>query len=124
MAPVTKQEVQSLIDNSRKQILEKLVTKPEIQAMSEASRDKVMNYARDLLTVYQQNLLRRLEFYHIQSTRRVANLESRMMTLEQELKMMRQALERMAESAPQRVYMPLQNESDKQPYTQYVYKPA
>lgn len=124
MAPVTKQEVQNLIDNSRKQILEKLVTRPEIQAMSEAARDKVMNYARELLTVYQQNLLRRLEFYHIQSTRRVANLESRMMTLEQELKMMRQAMERMAESTPQRVYMPLQNESDKQPYTQYVYKPA
>ena len=124
MAPVTKQEVQNLIDSSRKQILEKLVSKPEVQAMTEAARDKVMSYARDLFTVYQQNLLRRLEFYHIQSTRRVANLESRMLTLEQELKMMRQAMERMAESTPQRVYMPLQSESDKQPYTQYVYKPA
>lgn len=126
MAPVSKQEVQSLIDNARKQIIEKVSTRHDVQCLSEAARDRVMNYTRDLLQIYQQNMLRRLEFYHVQSTRRVATLETRMMTLEQEIKSMRQAMERIADAtaSPQRVYMPLQNESDKQPYTQYVYKPA
>jgi hypothetical protein len=124
MAPVTKQEVQNLVDNARKQITEKVINKQDVQMLSEAARDRVMNYTRDLLQVYQQNMLRRLEFYHIQSTRRIANLESRMMTLEQEIKAMRQAMERIAEAAPQRVYMSLQNDADKQPYTEYVYKPA
>jgi hypothetical protein len=126
MAPVSKQEVQGLLDNTRKQIVEKVATRHDVQTLGEASRDRVMNYTRDLLQVYQQNMLRRLEFYHIQHTRRVATLENRMMSLEQELKAMRQAMERIADSAssPQRIYMPLQNDSDKQPYTQYVYKPT
>lgn len=126
MTPVSKQEVQSLLDNARKQILEKVMNRQDIQGLSEAARDRVMNYTRDLLQIYQQNMLRRLEFYHVQSTRRVAMLETRMMTLEQEIKSMRQAIERIADAtaSPQRVYMPLQNESDKQPYTQYVYKPS
>lgn len=124
MAPVSKQEVQNLIDNARKQIIEKVSTRHDVQCLSEAARDRVMNYTRDLLQIYQQNMLRRLEFYQVQNTRRVSTLETRMMTLEQEIKLMRQAVERLAESAPQRIYMPLQNESDKQPYTQYVYKPA
>lgn len=124
MAPVSKQEVQSLLDSARKQIIEKVATRHDVQMLTEAARDRVMNYTRDLLQIYQQNMLRRLEFYHIQDTRRVATLETRLMTLEQELKSMRVSLERLHETQPQRVYMPLQNEADKQPYTQYVYKPS
>lgn len=124
MAPLTKQEVQNLIDNAKKQIIEKVATKHDVQCMSEAARDRVMNYARDLLQIYQQNLLRRLEFYQVQNTRRIATLETRMTTLEQDVKYIRQAIERLVETAPQKIYMPLQNDADKQPYTEYVYRPA
>ncbi len=123
MGPMTKQEAQGLLDNTKKQIIEKVATRHEIQSLTEASRDRMMNYVRDLLQVYQQNMLRRMEFYHVQSTRRVATMETRMMTMEQELKMMRQLMERMADQSPQRIYMPVQNENDKQPYQQYVYQP-
>jgi hypothetical protein len=122
MAPLSKQDAQSLIDNAKKQIIEKVATRHDVQLLTEAARDKIMNYTRDLLQIYQQNMLRRLEFYQVQNTRRVASLETRMMTLEQEIKSMRQVVER-AENSPQRIYMPVDNEKDKQPYTQYVYKP-
>lgn len=123
MGSVTKQEVQSLLDTTKKQIIEKVATRHDIQSLNEASRDRVMNYVRDLLQIYQQNMLRRMEFYHVQSTRRVAAMENRMMTMEQEIKMMRQLMERIADQGPQRVYLPVQNENDKQPYQQYVYQP-
>lgn len=120
---LTKQEAQTLFETTKKQIIEKVATRHDVQVLSEAARDRVLNYVRDLLQIYQQNLLRRAEFYQIQTTRRIAAMETRMMSMEQEMKAMRQIMERMAEQSPQRVYMPVQ-ESTKQPYTQYVYKPA
>lgn len=116
----SKQEVQTLLDNTKKQIIEKVATRHDVQNLTEASRDRLMNYSRDLLQVYQQNLLRRLEFYQIQTTRRIAGMESRLMSMEQEAKAMRQLMERIADQAPQRIYMPLEDKT-KQPYTQYVY---
>ncbi len=121
---VTKQELQTFLETTKKQIIDKVATKQNVQLLNEADRLKIMNYVRDLIQIYQQNMLRRLEYYQVQNTRRLAGMEARMMSMEQETRAMRQLMERLADAEPQRVYMPLQNDSDKQPYTQYVYKPS
>ena len=120
---ITKQEAQALFETTKKQIIEKVATRHDVQILTEAARDRVLNYVRDLLQIYQQNLLRRAEFYQIQTTRRISAMETRMMSMEQEVKAMRQVMERLADQAPQRIYMPLQPEKG-QAYTKYVYKPA
>lgn len=126
MAPITKQDAQNLIENAKNRILEKVATRQEMQLLTEASRDKVMNYVRDLLQVYQQNMLRRNEYQQSQMLRRMIAMETRMTNLESELKATRQMLGQILEKvsstqvATQRMTLPEQTQQSAG-QGQYVY---
>ena len=123
---LSKQDMQNLLENTKNKIFERVSTRKDMQLLTEAARDRVMNYVHDLMQVHQQNMLRRGDLQNSQLTRRIASMETRMVTLEQELKAIHQLMERLASQPQQQVFMPLQpdTKTDTQPYTQYTYKPV
>lgn len=127
MGPLSKQDAQNLIENAKNRIIEKVSTRQDVQLLSEAARDRIMNYVRDLLQVHQQNMLRRNEYQQSQMQRRMIAMETRMASLEQELKVTRQLLnqilERVSEPNSQKVYAPT-SQPVAEPQMQYVYTPA
>ena len=129
MGPLNKQDAQNLIENAKNRIIEKVATRQDVQLLSESSRDKVMNYVRDLLQVYQQNMLRRSEYQQSQMQRRMVAMETRMITMEQELKatrgLLNQILEKVTEQASaQKISLPAQAyDATAEAQGQYAYRP-
>ena len=96
MGQPTKQDIQCMLDTLRGRILDKVATRQDVQSLTEASRDRTMTYVHDLVQVHQQNMMRRTDVQNSQLTKRLAVLEARLMSLEQELKTSRQLIERTA----------------------------
>lgn len=90
MATPTKQETQAMLDMLKNRLRQDTLN------MTEAARDRVMNYTHDLLQIHQQNMLRKGEEATSQIQRRITSLEYRISSLEQELRITRQLLERLA----------------------------
>ncbi len=124
MGTLSRQDVQSLLENTKNRIIERVTTRQDVKLLTEATRDRIMNYMHDLLQIHQQNMMRRGDVQSTQLLRRQVALETRIATLEQELKIMRQLIEKLAnQTPPQHIYMPIQPENgEKPPYTQYAYK--
>jgi|GEM_PF-4459408 len=121
MGQLNKQEVQSLLETLKNRILEKTVTRQELQTFTETSRDKVMTYVHDLVQIHQQNMMRRQDVQNSQLTKRVAVLETRLITIEQELKYSRQLLERLvAQSGGQA--QPSRTPANISQYNGYAYR--
>lgn len=126
MVPLNKQDAQNMLENTKNRIIEKVATRQDVVLQTEASRDRVMNYVRDLLQVFQQNLLRRQEYQQSQTQRRMVAMETRMINLEQEIKanrlVLQQILDRLSEQqSQQRITLPADVEAPVG-YGQYAYK--
>jgi hypothetical protein len=126
MGQLTRQDIQPMLDAMKNRILDRVATRQDIQSLTEASRDRIMAYAHDLVQIQQQNIMRRTDVQNSQLTKRVAVLEARMLSLEQELRLTRQAMERISEQQPgtQRAYVPKQSSvPPEQLYTGYSFQP-
>lgn len=95
MVPITKQDVQTIVEQSRTRILERVAMRQDILNLQET--------IKSLLTMAGQNqqLLRQAEFQRGQMLRRVSNLESRITALEQELKPLRSTMTKVVERQTQ-----------------------
>lgn len=120
MVPITKQDVQTIVEQSRTRILERVALRQDILNLQETMKS--------LLTTAGQNqqLLRQAEFQRTQLVRKVSNLESRITALEQELKPLRSTMTKVVEKQvqPQMVVFG----SDTKPkrtllQQQYLYQP-
>lgn len=118
MQGLTKQDLQVAVDNVKNSILQRAVTKQDL----EFSRDKVIGYAHDL---HQQNqqLLRQANYQNAQLLRRVATLEARLMTMEHDIKITNQLLAKLADH-PQPIIMPASSDSNVKGQLKYVYRPS
>lgn len=109
MTNLTKQDVQSVVDNAKNQMLQRTVTRQDLQTQNDV--------LKALLTSVQQNqqLLRQSEYQRTQMLRRAVALESRIIQLDQELRNVRLSIEnsmdRLIERQPQRIVMPIQAET-------------
>lgn len=126
MIALNKQDAQNMFDNVKNRIIEKVATRQDVLLLTEASRDRVMNYVRDSLQVFQQNMLRRSEYQQSQMQRRLVAVETRMINLEQEIKANRQILNQILEKlneqkVPHHLALPAQTE-DSRLSTQYSFK--
>jgi ribosomal 50S subunit-associated protein YjgA (DUF615 family) len=120
MGNVTRQDVQAIIDAARNTILQKAATRQDVQTIADNTRDRTM-------AVIQQQIqtIRQMNYQNIQMFRRVVALESRMATLEHELKAAHQLVVRLVENMPQQIVMPAMPENQPAPHgQQYVYRPA
>lgn len=84
MVSLTKQDIQGVIDSARNRILERVATRQDIQTACDASRDRVLTYVHDVQQ-QQYQLSRQTNIQVNQMVRRLAAMESRLLTLESEL---------------------------------------
>lgn len=117
MSPVNRQDVQNIVEIARNRIMERMVTKQDISAITDAIRN-ISN-----LHLQSQQLLKQSEYQQSQLSRRVVALEARLINLEAELRNTQQAMLRVAEQ-PQRIVVPAQPQTESQPTTEYVYRPS
>jgi hypothetical protein len=85
---VTKHEVQTMIDQARNRIMERMVTKYEVRGAVDNARDRLYSYFYDL----EQQQLRVASVRHEQQWRKLISLENRMRSLEGELSALNQNL--------------------------------
>jgi chromosome segregation ATPase len=115
MNPVSRQEVQNIVDSARKQIMDRTMTKQEFLILQEA--------IRSLTNIHQQNLqfLKQAEYQRAQASRRIAAVEARLSNLENDTKQVRSSINRLAD-VRQQIIMPTQTVSANQPVsTVYEY---
>jgi hypothetical protein len=125
MGPISKQDVQSMLNTAQNRILERVALRQDVQALTDV--------VKNLLNLNQQNqqLFRQSEYQRLQLVRRAVALEARMGQLEAELRAMRTTVSatmtRMTDqqSVPQRMNMPATPESQQSSMpAQYLYRPA
>lgn len=120
MTPVSRQDVQSMINTLQNRILERTALRQDVQALTEV--------VKNLLNLNQQNhqLFRQSEYQRLQMVRRAVALEARMGQLEAELRAMRGTMQRMSEQQPlpQRLSVPAQPPAQQPAQAQYLYRPA
>jgi hypothetical protein len=126
MAQLSRNDVQQIVDNAKNRIIERVATRQDLQTVTDTARDRVMTYTYDLVQMHQQQMIRRMSIHSTNMQRQVSSLEARIMAQDQELKTMRQLLERIANNEPQRIYLPVQQDQNvREGYTQeYSYRTA
>ena len=123
MGPISRQDVQNIVEASRNRIFERAAMKQDLQPLNEM--------VKNLVTLVQQNqqLLRQAEYQRSQMTRRAVALESRLSALEQEIRPLRSVMTRMVEGQhnhqPQiAVPQPSARAASVPPEQQYLYRAA
>lgn len=118
MTNLSKQDVQSVVDNAKNQMLQRVVTKQDIQAQNDLLKMMFVNLQQC------QQIIRQSEYQRVQMTRNISALEGRILQMDQETRQMRATLDRLIEHQPERILMPAQPEVAKTPEQRYLYNPS
>ncbi len=118
MTTLSRQDIQSLLDNTRNQILQRGVNRQDYQIL--------LDQVRALTNLVQQNqqIIRQSEYQRVQMMRHMGALESRLVQMDQEMRLLRASHDKLVERQPERVMMPTQTESAQSPEQRYLYRPA
>jgi hypothetical protein len=122
MGPVTRQDVQNIIETARNRIMERVANRQDITMLNDT--------VRQLANMLQQNqqLLKQSEYQRLQLNRRAVALEARLATLEGETRNMAIAMNKMAGQKAQPIIIPApqQNNPEVEPgmARQYGYQPT
>lgn len=123
MSPASRQDVQNIVDVARNRIEQRTVAKQDLLNLTDT--------LRQLIALHQQSqqMIKASEYQRLQLTRRSAAVEARMSNLENELRTLTAAINRMALQKPQPIIMPTptQNtQTDQAPgmARQYGYEPS
>lgn len=100
MGPANRQDVQNIVDIARNRILERAATKQDLTTLNEA--------IRSLTNMQQQSqlMLKQGEYQRLQFARRAVALEARLALMENELRSVQQALNKLAGQKPERIVVP------------------
>lgn len=101
MGPVTRQDVQNIIEMSRNRIFERVATKQDITTLADTIR-QLTN-----LQQQSQQMLKQSEYQRLQLSRRAAAVEARLINVENELRSLRSTTERMVEQKQQPIIVPV-----------------
>jgi phage terminase small subunit len=118
MGPLSKQDVQNMLDSCRSQMVQRLAAKQDIQ--------QIQDIVKTMLGAVQQNqqILRQAEYQRSQLTRRAIALEARIAQLEQEIHSSKEAMNRMAANYAQPPQVVVTPPANGRQQGQYVYRPA
>jgi hypothetical protein len=102
MNPVSRQDVQNIVDIARNRIMERMVTRQDLMPINDC--------VKNLLALHQQSqqLLKQSEYQRSQLTRRVVALETHIATLENDIRVLSSAVVRAVEQRQQPVVTPTQ----------------
>lgn len=122
MVPLTKQDMQNVIDNARNRWLERVATRQDMQVLQDTIRVLTATLQQS------QQLLRQGDYQRVQLVRRAVAMESRMVQLEHELQSMRRAMTQLAQTTPteritERVIMAQAENVTEQSAKGYTYNP-
>lgn len=99
MDTVSKQDFVNVTETAKDKIIERLVTKYDVQAAADSARDRILAEIQSLHTE-NQAMMRSNNAGHDQLTRRLAALEAQVSELQQEIGALNQFLEQQAEYNP------------------------
>lgn len=116
MGPVTRQDVQNIVEVARNRIMERAVTKQDLTTLTDT--------IRTLTALHQQSqqMLKQSEYQRLQLSRQVVAAEARLANLDSEIKNTQAMISRLAGQRPQQIILPVQQTGDTQP-SQYSYRP-
>lgn len=121
MAPVTRQDVQNIVEISRNRLLERVATRQDITVLTDTIRNL------NNLHMQSQQLLKSSEYQRLQLTRRAVALEARLGQLENDLRTINSNMIKMMEqkAQPQPIVMPATAApAEQQPApASYAYRP-
>lgn len=122
MNPVNRQDVQNIVEVAKNRIMDRMVTKQDIVALT----DTVKNLAA--LHQQSQQIVKQSEYQQSQLSRRIVSLEAKISGLENDTRVMAATVARsMEQRQPQQIIMPVQTQADEKAMrqaAQYVYRPA
>ena len=96
LATMTRQDLLSVTQDARNKIIERLVTKYDVQAAADSARDRILNNL-NAMHLENQALLRQSNAQKDQIWRKVAALETQIISMQIEMKNLTQAMTRLAE---------------------------
>lgn len=122
MVSITRQDLQSVIDNARNRLLERIATRQDVHALQDTIKALTNTLQQS------QQMLRHAEYQRVQLVRRAVAMESRMVQLEHELQNMRRVMTQLADARPtekvtERVIMTQPN-GQRQTTGRYFYNPS
>lgn len=96
ISTMTRQDLLNVTEYAKNKIIERLVTKYDVQAACDHARDRIINNLQDL---HQENqsLMRHSNTQHDQVSRKVSSIESQINALQQEMKVVSQLMTRLYE---------------------------
>ncbi len=95
---MTRQDLLSATENAKNKIIEKLVTRYDVQYAADQARDRITSNM-NALHVELMGTLRNTNAQHDQAYRKMADLESKMAGLQQEVRALQQTLNRLSGTA-------------------------
>ncbi len=97
MNTMTKQDLMTVTESAKNRIIERLVTKYDVQSVCDGARDRILAVMQGM-HLENQAIMRQANANQDQNWRRTAALESQVNTLQQEIRGLHQAIDRMAGS--------------------------
>lgn len=119
MGPVSRQDVQNIVDVARNRIMERAVNRQDLCVLSDTIRNLTTLHTQS------QQLLKQSEYQRLQLNRQIVALEARLVNLGNDLKTTQAMISRMAtQQRPQQIVMPAPApQPQQQAPTQYSYYP-
>lgn len=97
MSAMTRQDLLSVTELAKNKIIERLVTKYDVQAACDSVRDNVQSSIQSM-HMENQAMIRQLNAQKDQSWRKITSLEAQVSSLQEEIRSMRQMLGRLVEN--------------------------
>jgi hypothetical protein len=94
ISTMTRQDLMAVTEGAKNKIIERLVTKYDVQAACDSARDRILN---SLNSFYLENqaLIRQSNAQRDQAWRRMINLEAQIAALQQDIRTLNQSINRL-----------------------------
>lgn len=96
MIAMTRQDLMTVTTDVRNKIIERLVTKYDVQVAADAARDRILNNM-NAMHLENQALMRQANAQRDHLWRKTSTLESQMFSLQQEMRALTQAVNKLIE---------------------------
>lgn len=97
MSAVTRQDMQTMLDQMCRRMQDQIATRQDVQRAADNARDRMISYMHDYMQQNQQQLIRNMDDRTRVYKAIVSNLEARMQSLEQEVRVSRQVVVQIAQ---------------------------
>jgi protocatechuate 3,4-dioxygenase beta subunit len=113
-SPLTRQDLVAITDGAKNNIIQRLVTKYDVQNAADNARDRILNTI-NAFHVESQTMLRQNNSHNDQMWRRMATVEAQITALRQDVRLMTQAVNRLYEVQTQQ-QVPRQRSPELDPF--------